>query len=509
MPDTRLGSRGLRKRFGPVVALDGVDLAVRPGTVHGLVGENGAGKTTLMSTLFGLQRPDDGTVVIDDEAVQLSGARDGLRRGIGMVHQELAVVPDLTLLENLVLGNEPHRGPFIDWEAARKRADELAERSGVQLEWDTPAAQASVSALQRLEIVRLLHWGADTLILDEPTAVLAPQQVGELLELLRGLREQGRTVVFVSHKLDEVLDVADTVTVLRGGRTVTTVEADQTDADRLAELMVGESVTSVDAPAGTAGRAVLRVDGLAARDDRGSERLAGASLVVHAGEIVGVAGVAGNGQDELVECVVGLRHPSGGTVVLDDRDVTTEDVAVHRSAGLAYVSADRRHEGLAVSAPVLDNTLAGFHRDERVRTGPRLPRRRVRDFVAGVLERHRVRYGDLRDPVSALSGGNQQRLVVGRELAHAPTLLVAAQPTRGVDVRGIAAVHRTLVDLRDRGCGILLVSEELDELLGLSDRVVVLYRGRVVGEVPGTADVRAELGRLMTGGASRTERAGT
>ena len=495
----RLGAREVSRRFGPVVANDRITFGIRKGTLHAVVGENGAGKSTLMRILYGLDQPDDGSVVIDDQPVRLRGPADGLARGIGLVQQELALVPDLTLLENLILGAEPRRGPFIDWPAARDSARRMAEQTAVDLPWDTPAGSAPISAQQQVEILRLLLRGADVLILDEPTAVLAPAQVQELLRLLAKLRDAGSTIVFISHKLNEVLAVADTITVLRNGRVVTTVDAAATDQRQLAELIIGEHVEATSfVPAANVGRTVLSVEDLGTTDERGLPRLDGVTLSVHSGEIVGVAAVAGNGQDELVECVVGMRRARRGRVLLDGRDVTRLPVDRRRAAGIAYVSADRKSEGLALQSSLTDNTIAGFHRGALSRWGWLSPTR-VQRFVHDVLDTYAVRRGRASDPVSTLSGGNQQRLVLGRELSHQPTLLVAAQPTRGVDIKGIAYIHEQLRGLRDRGGAVLLVSEELDELLALSDRVVVLYRGRVAGVVPGGPESRGAIGDLMLG----------
>jgi simple sugar transport system ATP-binding protein len=495
----RLGARDVTRRFGPVVANDGISFGIRKGTLHAVVGENGAGKTTLMRILYGLDQPDAGTVIIDDQPVRLRGPADGIAHGIGLVQQELALVPQLSLLENLVLGSEPRRGLFIDWRAARESAEQMAAQSGVELPWESLAGSVPISAQQQVEILRLLRRGADVLILDEPTAVLAPAQVRELLELLSNLRDAGSTIVFISHKLDEVLAVADVITVLRGGRVVTTIDAAATDRRHLTELIIGEHVEATSfVPSANVGDTVLSVSDLRAVDERGFPRLDGVSLSVRGGEIVGVAGVAGNGQDELVECVVGMRRAHSGQVLVKGRDVTHLPVGKRRAAGIAYVSADRKAEGLALQSSLTDNTIAGFHRGELTRQGWLIPKR-VDAFVRGVLDAYGVRRGRLSDPVSTLSGGNQQRLVLGRELSHQPAVLVASQPTRGVDIKGTAFIHEQLRALRDRGGAVLLVSEEIDELLALSDRIVVLYRGRVAGTVPGGADSRGAVGELMLG----------
>jgi general nucleoside transport system ATP-binding protein len=541
-PKVRVGAAGVTRAFGPVVANADVDLEVRRGTIHAVVGENGAGKTTLMRLLFGLDRPDSGTVVVDGRAVRLKGPADALARGIGIVQQESAVVPDLTMLENLVLGAEPRRRGlargFVDWHAARARGAELALDTGVHLDWDAPASAVAAGVRQQLEVLRLLYRRADVLILDEPTAVLAPEQVGELLRLLRRLRSTGHTIVFISHKLDEVRAVADEITVLRGGRSVATVPAAEVDRAALAELVVGTDVpasvraaadgpltpervppqhpdapvpdadlpgsdeprtdvTDGDVPGAPGDPPALAVRDLRADDDRGTRRLDGCSFEVRPGEVVAVAGVGGNGQDELVECVVGLRRARSGRVHVNGTDVTRRGVAGRRAAGLAYVSADRVAEGAAVEQSITDNAVAGFHRRPLARLGW-LGRGRTREFARGVLRSFSVRHGALGDPVRTLSGGNQQRLVVGRELAHEPAVLVAAQPTRGVDIKGIADLHARLARLRDTGTAVLLVSEELDEVLALADRVVVIAGGRVVKEVPGGTG-RAAIGRLMLG----------
>ncbi|MEV4314328.1 ABC transporter ATP-binding protein [Actinocrispum sp. NPDC049592] len=482
----RLGAREVSRAFGAVRANSRVTLSVAAGTVHAVVGENGAGKTTLMRILYGLDQPDSGTVVIDSTPVRLRGPADGIARGIGLVQQELAMIRSLSLLENLVLGSEPRKGLRIDWTEARKSADELASTAGVEVPWDCLAADVSVSVRQQVEILRALRRGADVLILDEPTAALAPAQVTELLRLLRGLRDAGRTVVFISHKLDEVLAVADVITVLRHGEVVDTRPATGFSRDELVTSVVGEHVGSGEFPSSAEiGDPVLAVDDLA-----------GISLTVHSGEIVGIAGVAGNGQEELVERIVGLR-PAPGRISLSGKDISGFSVARRRAAGLGYVSGDRHTEGLALDASLTDNTIAGTHRT--LGNFGWLSPARVRSQVERILTGYSVRHGKTSAPVRTLSGGNQQRLIIGRELDRKPPLLVAAGPTRGVDVLGESYIHTRLRELRDHGSGILLVSEQLDELLSLSDRVIVLHRGEVAGEVPGGPESRAAVGDLMLG----------
>jgi general nucleoside transport system ATP-binding protein len=484
----RLGARNVSRAFGSVHANAGIDLSVRAGTVHAVVGENGAGKTTLMRILYGLDQPDSGTVVVDDRPVRLRDPAAGIRHGIGLVRQELAMVPSLTLLENLVLGTEPRRRGRIDWATARTQADALAAGSGVDLPWEARAESVSVSVRQQVEILRALRCGADVLILDEPTAALAPAQVTDLLRLLAGLRDAGRTVVFISHKLDEVLAIADEITVLRGGTVVATHLRADISRESLVELVIGEHVPTepvTEPPRPGAEVLAVRVD-----------TPVRASLTVHAGEIVGVAGVAGNGQDELVECVVGVRSCTG-TILLSGNDIAGQPVDRRRSAGLGYISGERRTEGLSLDASVADNVIAGTHRNLGRRGW--LSPSTVRSRVQRVLDDYAVRYGRTTAPARTLSGGNQQRLVIGRELDRRPRLLVAAGPTRGVDIAGTEFIHARLRELRANGSAILLVSEHLDELLSLSDRVVVLHQGEVVGEVPGGPESRSAVGNLMLG----------
>lgn len=503
MTTARLQAQGITRRFGPVVANDGVDLTVAPGTIHGIVGENGAGKSTLMRILAGLDRPDAGSLVIDGREVVLRSPLDGAALGIGMVEQELPLIRELTLLENLVLGAEPRRHGLIDWDRARHRATELARTAGVAVDWDARAGDVPIGTLQRVAILQQIHRGVDVLILDEPTAVLAPQQAEGLMDLLRSLRSERQTILFTSHKLDEVLSLTDTVTVLRDGRHVATKDPGQLTAAELAELMVGQAppapVKRTHKPVGTPR---LKVADLWTQAPDGRPVLHGIDLQVHAGELLGIAGVAGNGQQTLVECLLGLR-PAEGRITVDDRDITRLDPGRRRGAGLAYISGDRRHEGLALPASLTDNAIAGHHRAGLRQQGwlrrGWLRRRAVDELVTAILTENGVVHDHAGQPAGSLSGGNQQRLVVGRELAHRPMVLVAAYPTRGIDIRGVAFVHRRLLELAADGAAAVVVSEELDELLTLCHRVIALHRGRVAGEVRGQPDQRLALGQLMLG----------
>lgn len=499
MTVTRLGAVGVTRRFGQVLALDGVTFAVSPGQIHALLGENGAGKTTLIRLLSGLDRPDDGTVVVDDHDVEFHGPRDAFAAGIGVVQQELALSPNLTMLENLVLGMEPARFGRIDWSAALSRAEEIAQSIGASIPWRELAARVPVGSRQQLEIVRLMYRGADTLILDEPSAVLAPSQIEKLLNLLRALREQGKTIVFITHKLEEVQAVADEVTVLRGGRAVATQPVAGLDRGQLAELVVGQHVDVARNPrTGRPGAVMLSVKSLQVR---GRQQTVGpVDLELRAGEILGLAGVAGNGQDELIEAIAGVRPTLSGTVTVADVDITHVSVDRRRGVGLSYVSADRKGEGLSVTEPLSDNVALGGHRSAPLSSRGMYFPKRARNLAGEVLDRFGVRYGKVTDPAATLSGGNQQKVVVSRELAQDPTVLLAAQPTRGVDVKGIGELHAELLRARERGVAILLLSQELDELLAVCDRIHVMYAGHSNGTfLPDQPAVRAAVGEAMLG----------
>ncbi|THG33211.1 ABC transporter ATP-binding protein [Naasia lichenicola] len=494
----RIGARGISRSFGPVRANVDVTLTVRPGTVHAVVGENGAGKSTLMRMLYGLDQPDAGSVIVDDEEILLSSPRAAIERRIGLVQQELAIIPELSLLENLVLGQEPGAFGRIDWKAAQKRAEELSRSVGVAIDWSASAARTSIAIQQQVEILRLVYRGADVLILDEPTAVLAPVQADELLGLLSSLRDAGRTVIFISHKLDEVLSIADHITVLRSGRTITELEPGEIDRAGLAAFIVGDSeMPNRPTTRGNPGTVVLHADAISAVDDRGVTRLDGVAFEARAGEILGIAAVAGNGQEELAEVLIGIRASSSGELSLDGQGIGRMSVRARRRAGLAYVSADRKQEGLALGLSLADNSIASPALKELARAGWLRPSA-VAARVDAVLGRAAVRFGSASDPASSLSGGNQQRVVLGRETIGKPRVLIASQPTRGVDVKGIGYIHELLRRARDEGAAVVLFSEELDELRELSDRILVLHRGRVAGVLDGESS-RAEIGELMLG----------
>lgn len=496
----RLGARGLVRRFGTLVANDRVDFAARRGTVHAIVGGNGAGKSTLMRILQGVDQPNEGSVLVDGQPAIFRRPADAFARGIGMVHQEFMLVPGLTLLENLILAREPADTlGRLDTAGALAAARALEREAGVTLDWHLPVDDAPVHVRQIVEILRLLHRGADVLILDEPTAVLAPSQVRDLIGLLQRLKADGRTILFISHKLDEVMSVADDITVMRQGRVVASLRTAQTTKAAIAELMIGEIVDAPAARPGSTGGTVLSVVDLAAADPRGVTRLKGIDLTVRAGEIVAVAGVAGNGQDELVAAITGLGRRVRGSVILANEDISLCSPATRRARGLGYLSPDRKAEGLCTEASIADNAIAGHHRRPDFQAGGILRRGAIARHVEALLDRYSVQRAGAELPISSLSGGNQQRVAIARELDGSPLALVACQPTRGVDIRGIAFIHRCLLDYRDQGGAVLLVSEELDEIIALADRIVVLFDGRITGEIRrGDGDIEA-IGRMMLG----------
>ncbi|MET0771638.1 MAG: ABC transporter ATP-binding protein [Candidatus Limnocylindrales bacterium] len=482
------------RRFGEVVALDGVDLQLRAGEVHAVVGENGAGKTTLMRILAGVERADRGSIEVADHTVTIPDVEAAYRLGIAMVHQHFMLFPSLTVAENLTIGHEPSRWTLFDRDAAEAAVRRLGEAYDLRVDPGARVGDLSVGDLQRVEILRALHRGARVLILDEPTAVLTPHEARGLFRVVRELRANGCTIVFISHKLDEVLEIADRITVLRDGRVTGTLDGPAATAAELARLMVGRELPPFPARAVVApGSPVLEL-----RDLRGPG-ISGLDLDVRAGEIVGVAGVAGNGQSELAELVAGLLPPAGGSIRIAGREVTRASVADRREAGLAYVPDDRFRRGLAADASISDNLVMGAHRRPPVARGVLFDRAAAARIGRSLVERAGIRARSVADPARSLSGGNAQRLVLARELDRERPLLVVAQPTRGIDIAATRFVHEGLLSRRAAGVGILLISADLSEVLALADRIVVLFAGRIVGESPGTTADPERLGLWMAG----------
>jgi simple sugar transport system ATP-binding protein len=497
--------RGITKRYPGVVANDHIDLDVRPGEIHALLGENGAGKTTLMNVLYGLAVPDEGEIEIEGRTVDIKGPSDAISQGISMVHQHFMLVPVLSVAENILLGEEPMSGPvFIDRAAAHDRIRELGSTFGFEIDPDVKVGSLSVGWQQRVEILKALYRNARILVLDEPTAVLTPQETKEIFNVLRRLRAEGYAIIFISHKLYEVLEIADRITVIRRGKVVGTRLPSETDEDDLAALMVGRDVQlTVDRGESHPGDVVLQVDDLKVNDDRGHEVVHGVSFALRGGEILGVAGVAGNGQDELVEALTGLRKPSGGHVRMLGRDLTNASPRELDEAGLAFVPGDRHRFGLILSFPLSDNLVLTRYYKKPFSDGLARHEEAIVSFANKAIAEYDIRTPSATVPASTLSGGNQQKAIVAREFSRDPKTIILDQPTRGLDVGSIEFIHRQAIGRRDANVAILLVSAELDEVLELSDRVAVMYRGQIVSVMDARTASREEVGLLMaTGGRS-------
>jgi len=494
-----LEMRGITKRFGELTALHGVDLTVGLREIHALLGENGAGKSTLMNVLYGLYRADSGTIRLRGQDAAIRSPRDAIARGIGMIHQHFMLVPPLTVAENVVLGDE-RSGPLLDRRALVARVATLQQRFGIAVDPAARVEDLPLGLQQRVEILKVLYRGSDLLIFDEPTAVLTPHEVAELFTIVRTLRDEGKTVILITHKLREVFAVTDRITVLRAGKNAGVLVTASTTAPKIARLMVGRELRPLQARTPTPDApTVLEITGLTATSDRGAAALHGVDLSVRAGEILGIAGVGGNGQSELAECVLGLREPTAGAIRISGADVAHDDPARTRARGVAYVPEDRRAEGLILAFTVADNFILG--KQDR----PPFSRHGVLDGAAIAAGGERLaREFDLRPPnpraiVGNLSGGNQQKVVLGRELSEEPTLIVVSQPTRGLDIGSTEYVWERLLEQRARGCAVLLVSSELDEIRALSDRIAVLFEGRIVETVAAADATEERLGLLMAG----------
>jgi ABC-type uncharacterized transport system ATPase subunit len=493
--------RGITKRFPGVVANDHVDFDLRHGEVHALLGENGAGKSTLVNILYGLYHPDEGEILINGEPVRMSSPKDAIGRGIGMVHQHFMLIPVMTVAENIVLANEPARaGVLLDYGEARKRVAELSQQFNFAIDPDARVEDIGVGQQQRVEILKALYRDAEILILDEPTAVLTPQEARELFEILKRLTDEGLSIIFISHKLHEVLEIADRITVLRRGKMIDTVPREGATEESLARMMVGREVLlRVEKAPADPGEPRLRVDDLRVLDDRGLEAVRGVSFEVRSGEVVGIAGVDGNGQSELIDAISGLRNPAAGRVLLGERDVSGAKPRTILDEGLGHIPEDRQRRGLVLEFTLAENLiLHDYDKEPNSRRGWYFPRR-VAEWAATLVRQFDVRGGGPQARVAGLSGGNQQKVVLAREIGRNPRVLLAAQPTRGLDVGAIEFVHRRLIEARDGGEAVLLISLELEEVISLADRILVIYEGRIVAEY-GPDVTEEELGIAMTGG---------
>ncbi len=491
--------RGIVKRFAGVVANDGIDLAVQPGEIHALLGENGAGKSTLMNILFGLYHEDEGQIRLHGRPVQFRGPRDAVNAGLGMVHQHFMLIPRFTVAENVILGNEGDSAFHLDRDEAECRVAGIATQYGLGVDPHATVSDLPVGVQQRVEILRALYQGSRILILDEPTALLTPPEVEELYAILRRLKEDGGTVIFITHKLREIAAISDRVTVIRRGRTVGTRTTSDTNAAELAELMVGRQVMlRVERPPASPTEPVLVTEDVTITSG-GATRLDRINLTVRHGEIVGLCGVEGNGQTELVDVLSGLRRPDSGRIRLKGLDITRAGPQERRRAGLSYIPEDRHGRGLVLDFTLTENVLLGNSSEPPFSRGGRIDGAVAREMTRRLMERFDVRAPSPETRARDLSGGNQQKLIIARELHREPDALLAVQPTRGLDVGAIEFVHRQLVSTRDEGRGILLISFDLDEILDLSDRILVIYQGRIIGDFPGGQVSRTELGLRMGG----------
>jgi len=510
MADALLELREITKQFPGVTANDHVSFDLRAGEVHALVGENGAGKTTLMKILYGLYRPDSGSVSVEGKEIAVRGPRDAIARGIGMVHQHFMLFPPFSVLENIVIGEEAHRAGVLSVNAQRSRIQAIMEENGITVPVDARVEELPVGLQQRVEILKILFRGARILIFDEPTAVLTPQESNELFRTFRALTAHGKGVIFITHKLDEVLAVADRITVIRQGKIVRTMDRAGVTKPMIAELMVGKPVLmEVDRPAREAGSVVLEVRDLKVRSPRGLTAVDGMSFAVKAGEIYGIAGVEGNGQSELVHAIAEGVEIESGEILLGGVNARRWSVRKRRENGIAHIPEDRLKYGLLLPFSLATNLTLGRHNKApfvtRLQT---VNSRAVRDSARRIIEQFDIRTPSETTPANALSGGNQQKAVVARELSAEPRLLVASQPTRGVDIGATEFIHRQIMKARTEGKAVLLVSADLDELLSLSDRIGVIFKGRIIREFTHEEAVREEVGLAMTGGKAGEEKAG-
>ncbi len=492
--------RGLTKRFPGVLACDHIDLTLYKGDVLGLLGENGAGKSTLMNMIYGLYTPDEGEVLVNGRLAHIKDPNDAIALGIGMVHQHFQLVPVLTVTENIMLGNESVRGPFLNRRAARQRIVEIASQYGLEVDPDALVEDLPVGVQQRVEIIKALYRKADILILDEPTAVLTPQEAEGLFAIMRTLVARGVSIIFISHKLKEVLEICNRVLVLRGGRVVGEADPKQSTQESLASMMVGrEVILQVDKSDAHPGEPVLIVSDLHVLDDRGLPAVRGLSLEVRAGEILGIAGVQGNGQTELVEAITGLRAPESGRISISGRDVTHAPPRVITETGVAHVPEDRQKNGMVATFPIKDNLVLQTYYVEPFADGILADEDAKCANAVRLVAQYDVRTPSIFVNMGSLSGGNQQKTIVAREFSRPSRLLVVAQPTRGLDVGSIEFIHRQIVQMRDSGTAVLLVSAELDEILSLSDRVAVMYGGQIIDVMPIAEADRERVGLLMAG----------
>ncbi len=494
--------RNIVKKFGDFTANDGINLTVHKGEIHAILGENGAGKSTLMNQLYGLYKPTSGEIFVNGKRLDMNTPRDAIDAGIGMVHQHFMLVQPFTVTENIVLGTEPRKGIRLDMAEARKNVVEISEKYGLSIDPDAKIEDISVGMQQRVEILKALYRGADVLILDEPTASLTPQEIVELIDIMHNLTADGKSIILITHKLKEIKESADFCTIIRLGKYIGTVDVETVNEDQLASMMVGRQVTfQVDKPEQEPGDVVLDVRDLHGVDYRNVEILRGLNLQVRKGEIVGIAGIDGNGQTELVEIITGLRKGTKGSITVGGVDIFNKSPRTGFEAGVSSIPADRQKHGLVLDFSVEENLILQNYKDAPFSKGGLLQRDAIRSFATDAIKKYDIRPGDCEErPAGTLSGGNQQKVIIAREVENDKELLIAVNPTRGLDVGAIEYVHKYIVEQRNKGKAVLLVSFELDEIMSLSDRIDVIYAGQIVSEVAGRDADENELGLMMAGG---------
>ncbi|WP_010649217.1 ABC transporter ATP-binding protein [Oceanobacillus massiliensis] len=491
----------IRKEFPGIVANDNITVQLKKGEIHALLGENGAGKSTLMNVLFGLYQPEQGEIRVNGEKVNITNPNIANDLGIGMVHQHFMLVEPFTVTQNIVLGNEPTKKTgIIDIEKARNEIKEISDRYGLKVDPDAKISDISVGMQQRVEILKTLYRGAEVLIFDEPTAVLTPQEINELMSIMRSLIKEGKSIILITHKLKEIMDVCDRCTVIRKGKGIGTVDVADTDANELASLMVGREVNfKTEKTEAAPGKTVLTVDNLVVRDSRKVELVKGLNLELHAGEIVGIAGVDGNGQSELIEAITGLRKSVSGKIKLNDRDITNKSPRKVTESGVGHIPQDRHRFGLVLDYSIGENMVLQTYYKKPYSKAKVLNYKEIFNKAEKLIAEYDVRTPSVFTKARALSGGNQQKAIIGREVDRSPDLLIAAQPTRGLDVGAIEFIHKKLIEERDKGKAILLISFELDEIMNVSDRIAVMFDGKIVAEVKPEETTEQELGLLMAG----------
>jgi len=499
--ETILELKGITKSFPGVLANDNINLTLKQGEIHALLGENGAGKSTLMNVLYGLYEPDQGEIFVKGQRIDVSSPRDAIAQGIGMVHQHFMLVPVFTVTENVMLGDETIRsGVFLDRKTPAERIREISDEYSLEVDPNAYIRDLPVGVQQRVEIIKILYREADILILDEPTAVLTPQEVDELFTIMRSLVDSGKSIIFITHKLREVLTFADRITVIRGGKVVGTTTPAEADQNQLASMMVGRDVLlEVDKKPAEVRDVVLKAEDLIIFDDLNNPAVKGISFEVRGGEILGIAGVQGNGQTELVKAITGLSHPSSGTLTLLDQDITKASPRTITELGSAHIPEDRQHDGLVLTSTIMDNMVLNTYYLAPYAKGVIIQEDKVLENAEKIIENFDVRTPSPLIPVGSLSGGNQQKVIVGREFSRPIKFLVAAQPTRGLDVGSIEYIHSRLLEKRADGVAILLVSTELDEIMELSDRIAVMFAGEIIAVVDAEGATKEQIGLLMAG----------